>query len=336
MTTLPVKLTTSRNLADLPKAHLHTHLEGCARAATMSEFATKAGLTGPDEMLGGFNDLSSFLNVFEATCAAITSVADLVRIATEFVEDEAAQGVLYTEPMFGPFWWSRRLGIPSEEIWAPVHEAFQTTGRKLGVTVRYLGGVDKSWPPEWMNECVESAISHRLDGVVGFGAGGDESIPLSVLVPHFELAQRAGLFVVPHAGEVMGPAIVREAVMLFSPRRIAHGIRATEDPEVLALLSARGIACDVCITSNVRLGVYRSVHDHPLAKMLEAGVPVTLNTDDQLFFGSLLANEYEVARTQLGLNDSQLADIARTSFAFSGAPESLKKQAYETIARWLG
>ncbi|MFC8431895.1 hypothetical protein [Streptomyces sp. NPDC057253] len=147
----------------------------------------------------------------------------------------------------------------------------------------------------------------------------------------FTIARDAGLISAPHAGELAGPASVRSALDALGAQRIAHGIRAVDDPSLLARLAAQGVVLDVCPTSNVALGVVESLSAHPLPKLLHAGVRCTLNADDPLLFGPGLLEEYATARTTLALTDHQLAAIARTSIESSGAPRTLAEKAITLI-----
>ena len=146
--------------------------------------------------------------------------------------------------------------------------------------------------------------------------------------------REAGLKIVPHAGETVGPESIWGALEALHPDRIAHGVRCVEDPALIARLAADGIPCDVCPTSNVRLNVVTSLAEHPLPRMIEAGVPVTLNSDDQLFFGSDIAGEYALARDVLGLSDGDLAAIARTSLRASSASPGTVSRALKDIDHW--
>jgi adenosine deaminase len=143
---------------------------------------------------------------------------------------------------------------------------------------------------------------------------------------HFERARAAGYAVVAHAGETAGAAYVREAVDHLKARRIQHGVRAVEDPELLALLAARGICCDVCLTSNTFLTIYRDLASHPLPQMLAAGVPVTLSTDDPPFFGTDLNREYARAHTELGLSLATLWQLDLNGLRYGLADTAVRRR----------
>jgi adenosine deaminase len=320
-----------RDVFALPKAHLHLHLEGSARPETVAELAVLEGLTIPAPV---FSSLPEFLVCYQAILPAIRRPESLARVCREVIEDDAAQGVVYSQPMVCPTYYAERLGLSLEGVWATMREAFEGAARAAGIAVGYLVGIDRARPVEQAEAAASFAAAHAGDGIVGFGFGGDERVPPGKLARACDIAREAGLMIVPHAGESVGPESVRAALAL-RPRRIAHGVRTAESPALLARLAGEGIACDVCPTSNLRLGVVSDLAAHQLPILLEAGVPVTLNSDDQLFFGSRVAEEYALARDAFGLTDAELAAIARTSARVSGAPPPVVARIEAGIDAWL-
>jgi adenosine deaminase len=322
-----------RSTIRLPKAHLHLHLDGSARAETLNEMARRQGL--PATEFGACTDWSSFVAESIAFYSSIGSLDDLARICRELVEDEAAQGVAYTEPMIVPHVLGMKLG-DAEEVFAVIRDSCAEAARRAGIHVGFMLGAIRDLPPELAAEHATFAAEHAADGVVAFGLAGDEAAhPPDAFVRAFAIAREAGLLCVPHAGEGAGAASVAAALDRLRPDRIAHGVRAVEDPRVLRRLAEARIPCDVCPTSNVRLGVVRDMGAHPLPRLLEAGVPLTINADDPTSFGSGVADEYERVRAAFGLDDGSLAGIARTSAAASGAPAAVKDEILAGIDAWL-
>jgi adenosine deaminase len=173
-------------------------------------------------------------------------------------------------------------------------------------------------------------------GVVSFGLANDEAIgPPEPYAEAFAIAKEAGLLSTPHAGELAGPASVWGALETLDPDRLQHGVRAIEDPELVKRLADSEIVLDVCPTSNLLLSVYPSLAEHPLPQLLDAGISCSLNGDDPLLFGPVLAHEYELARTEMGLDDHALASVARSSIWGSGAPDALKATALRSVDDWL-
>jgi adenosine deaminase len=172
--------------------------------------------------------------------------------------------------------------------------------------------------------------------VVAFGLADDETLGApEPFATAFGVVKSAGLIAAPHGGEHRGPASVRGALDALGARRIQLGVRAAEDPALMARLADEGITLDVCLRSNLQLGVYPSFDVHPLRVLLEAGVPLSLNADNPLFVGAGVLAEYELARAVFGLSDAALAHIARCSIRASGAPNALKLRALAGVDRWL-
>jgi adenosine deaminase len=190
--------------------------------------------------------------------------------------------------------------------------------------------------PELAEELARYSVRYAGRGVHALGLTGNDTIaPAADFAKAFAIAREGGLTAAPHAGELSGPADVRSAVEDLGARRIAHGVRAAEDPAVLEFLAARGVSLDVCPTSNLLLGVVPSLADHPLPRLLEAGVRCSLGADDPLMFGVTVNDEYEVARVSMGLTDEQLAAIARTSLETSDAPAEVVATGLAGIDAWL-
>jgi adenosine deaminase len=324
---------TDERIRALPKAHLHLHFPRTIRPSTLIELAGRTGLS-----LAGFHEFSNLPEFLARPPInqCIGSVADLQRICTELVEDEARDGVLYAEPMIVLHRFAPRLGS-IDKVFRLIREAFDQAGAAHGVEVGIMLGFSRHGDtPEEIEELARFAARHAGDGVVAFGFGGDEERAGSEPFVHAcAIARAAGLLVVPHAGESMGAASVATALDILRPDRIAHGVRAVEDERVLARLAEEYVTCDVCPTSNLRLGVAPRIEEHPLRRMLEAGVPITLNADDPVDFGVTCGGEYALIREAFGLSDEHLAAIARTSARAGGASAATKDKIAHGIRRWL-
>jgi adenosine deaminase len=281
---------------------------------------------------------------YRLAVATVTTPGALARICRELLEDEAAQGVRYTQPMVTPQFYEaggsgegpHPAGFGTlEDVWAVMRGAFSEASALTSVAWGVLIGAVRTDSVALAERMARFAADHAGDGVVGFGIAGDEqAVGPEPFARACAIAAEAGLLVVPHAGETVGPASVYGALALGADR-LAHGVRSVEDPELLGRLAAEGITCDVCPTSNLRLSVVDELGAHPLPRLLEAGVPVSLGSDDQLFFVNQLADEYAVARDAFGLADSDLADIARTSARASGATVAVVDDLLTGIDAWL-
>jgi adenosine deaminase len=318
----------------LPKAHLHFHLEASARPETITEFAARQGIAY--SVPNRFSSFDEFNAAYAEMVEFIATPDDLRRICREIVEDNAADGVRYIEPMMLPAFYTGRFGMTEHEVFTLLRDAFVEAGQAHGVEVGILLAGIWAFDLEITERAARFAAEHAESGVVGFGLCGVEpQISYAAWSRPCDIVRDAGLTVIPHAGEFGGPANVRGAVELLRGHRIAHGVRAVEDPETIALLVATGTVCDIAPTSNVVLGVYPEMRQVPIQQFLEAGVRFTLNDDDALFFGSRVGNEYEVIQSTFGLSDTELAEIARTSIEASSAPPSTKGRIASEIDGWL-
>ena len=212
----------------------------------------------------------------------------------------------------------------------------QAAGARHGVGFGVTIAASRHQGPDHAEELARFAAGYAGRGVYALGLTGDElAFPPEPFARAFAIAREAGLTAAPHAGELAGPDSVRAAVDGLGATRIAHGIRAVEDPRLLDELAGRKVTLDVCLTSNKALGVVPDAARHPLPALLAAGVGCSLGADDPLMFGAGLLDEYETARRELGLSDDQLAARARTSVQTSGAPASVIAPATAGIDTWL-
>jgi adenosine deaminase len=324
-----------RDLRSLPKAHLHLHLEGAMRPATLHELADRNGLPPPS--LVGDGSFERFDQLYRAACSVLRGPDDLARIVREVVEDAAAAGAVWVE--LSELLTARqaeRLGLPHEQaVLEVLLDAAARAERDTGVGVGLLLTARRDLPAEDALSLAHLAAWGAGRGVVGFGLAGTEAgYPPDPFARAFAVARGAGLVSAPHAVEHAGAPSVRGALDALGAQRIQHGVRAVEDPWLVERLAHDGICLDVCPTSNVHLKVISSLEQHPLPALLAAGVPVSLNADDPLFFGSGLLEEYELTRTMLGLDDRALADVASCSIRASGAPDHIKAAALAGVEHW--
>jgi adenosine deaminase len=321
-----------RQLLALPKAELHLHLHGAMRPATVAELSAATGLTVTDPR--AFTDFAGFQVIYRAARACVTRPEHLGRVIAEVVEDAAADGVVWVQPHFDPYAYPE-FGPAERVLDLAVTAGWEAGARHrigFGLTVAAM----RHHGPDAAVQLARFAAEHTDHGVHAFGLAGDEAaFPIEPFAPAFAIARDAGLTAAPHAGEMAGPCSVRAAVELLGARRVAHGIRAIEDPGTVELLRRHDVSLDVSPSSNQALGIVPSLADHPLPALLDAGVACTLGADDPLLFGTSLHGEYELARTQLGLTDQQLAALARTSITTSNAPPELISSAMRSIDDWL-
>jgi aminodeoxyfutalosine deaminase len=283
-----------------PKIELHLHLEGSIRPATLLQIARRNGEPLPADTVEGlaevyeFTDFKHFIEVWILTTNCLRTAEDFQRVVVDYAAEAASFGAVYLEGIFSPCERVQR-GIGWDDIFAGYADGASAAQERYGVTVRFTPDLYRGVPVELAEECARVAVRYRDRGVVGLGLGGMESAcPVSAYTKAFAIARDGGLAAVPHAGEAEGAASVWEALSL-QPARIRHGIRAVEDPALLAELVDRGLVLDVCPTSNLRTGVVSTLDDHPLPALRAAGIPCTINTDDPAMFDTDLGREHELA-----------------------------------------
>ena len=320
------------SLRSLPKAELHHHLDGSVRPETAVELAdaigmavtleeARARMVAPERCA----DQAELLTYFDLPIAVLQTEAALERATEELIDDLAADGIRYAEIRWGP-----RLHLAGGLSVAAVIEAVvrgvTRRAATLGPAMPLIGLIVtamRSDPPAANVELarIAGAFGHPI---IGFDLAGPEAaFPAAPHALAFVTARDAGLAITAHAGEVADPRRVRESLD-FGIRRVAHGVTAGDDPDLLALLRGRGVTLDLCPTSNVQAGIVDSLADHPLGRLHRAGVSVTLSTDDRTVTGVTLSQEMERCMTAMALSREELADIALNGFVRGFAPLALR------------
>lgn len=302
----------------VPKAELHVHLEGTAQPALVRELAARNGLALPvglftDEDTFAWSGFRGFLRSYDLAASVLRTAEDYRDLVYAYLSQCAAQGAIYVELIASPDH-ARAVGLPEAEhrvgLFAGIDDAraeHGIEGRVVVTAIRDLGAEAAE-----RTACEAAALAHPY--VVGFNLSGDEAaFPPALFARAFALAHDAGLGCTVHAGEHAGPASVTEALALPGVRRLSHGVRAIEDPALVARLAEERIVLELCPTSNVALGVYPDYAAHPFRRLSEAGVPVTLGSDDPAYFGATIGEEYGVAHEHFGLAEDVLLAITRTA-----------------------
>jgi adenosine deaminase len=335
-----------RDVRALPKAHLHLHFTGSMRPATMLELADKHGVRlpttlreqqlvrlSPDER-GWFR----FQRLYDAARACVRDADDMRRLVMEAAEDDAAEGSRWLELQVDPTSYAPFVGgiTPALEI---VLDAARQATALTETPVAVIVAASRIRHPLDARALARLAARHAGEGpgqVVGFGLSNDERRGwTSDFAPAFDIARRAGLAAVPHSGELLGPDHIEVTLDTLAPDRLGHGVRAAEDPELLARIVDAGVPLEVCPSSNVALGVYAALGDVPLRQLLAAGARIALGADDPLLFGARLADQYTAAREVHGLDDGQLAGLAEASISASRAPKQLQDRLRAEVQDWL-
>lgn len=300
-------------IRDLPKVELHVHLEGSMPADTLFELARTHGVEEiPDSLEAlrswyAFTDFPHFVEVYLASVKTLCEEEDFALLASAVADRLAAQNVRYAEVHVSLYTHLMR-GVPARVVFDGIERARRAAEAEHGLQLRWIPDFPADFGLESAERTVAAVLDEAPPSVVGFGVGGVET-PLEQYAGVFGRARAAGLASLPHAGEHGGPERVREALDALGAERIGHGIDSMRDEALVARLAEGRIPVDVSPTSNVCTRAVAELGDHPLPRMLEAGLLVTLNTDDPTMFGTDLNNEYRAAHT-LGLGAPDLVRLA--------------------------
>ena len=324
-------------IAGLPKAELHVHHVGSASPRIVAELAGRHPGIVPSDLdalkeFFAFKDFAHFIDVYLAVVDLIRTPED-IRLLTYEVARELATGqqVRYAELTCTPYT-SVRAGVPIEAYTEAIEDARAAAARDFGIALRWIYDIPGKAGLESADATLDYALNHAPDGLVGFGLGGPElGIPRPQFTPHFDAARAAGLRSVPHAGETTGPDTIWDALRELGAERIGHGVSAVQDPALVEHLVATGIPLEVCPSSNIATGAVTTLAEHPIRALRDAGVVVTVNSDDPSMFGTTLNNEYAIAADLLDLDRAGVTDLAAVAVRSSFLDDAGKVALLEDI-----
>jgi adenosine deaminase len=336
-------------LTAMPKAELHLHLDGSLRPATALELARGRALPGSElpATVEGMRarlvapqrcaDQAELLQAFDLPIALLQDAAALRRVTSELVEDVAAEGTTYVEIRWAPSL-HMEAGLPLRDGIAAVVEAAQKAATSTGIVVRLIAVALRTHDPATALSVAQASLEFVDDGLTGFDIAGveREAPDPRVFAEALAAARGGGLGITCHAGEWGGAAQVWQALEI-EPWRIAHGAPAAEDTALMVELSERGVTLDICPTSNLQAGIGSADHGAPLPRLMRAGVPVTVSTDDRTVSDLTLVRELERSVTRLGVRPSELAVATRRAYAaaFLHHDEELRAELQQGFEAWL-
>ncbi|HEX3929259.1 MAG TPA: adenosine deaminase [Nocardioides sp.] len=334
-------------IAGLPKAELHVHHVGSASPAIVSELAMRhPGVVpvDPDELrrFFEFRDFAHFVDVYLAVVSLIRTDEDVRYLTYEVARELATtQSVRYAELTCTPYTsvlpHDPEQGIPIEAYTEAIEDARIAAERDFGIVLRWIYDIPGESGMPAADATLSFATNDRVEALVGFGLGGPEiGVARPQFKQHFDAARRVGLHSVPHAGETTGPETVWDALRVLGAERIGHGTSAAQDPKLLAHLAQRGIPLEVCPSSNLATRAVASLEEHPIRAFRDAGVTITVNSDDPSMFGTSLNAEYEIAGRLLDLDAAGLSDLARAAVRASFADAEVKGALLDEIETYSG
>lgn len=324
----------------LPKTELHVHIEGTLEPELAFALAGRNGVELPFSDVEAlraaydFDDLQSFLDLYYATMAVLLTEQDFADLTVAYLERAAAQGLAHTEVFFDPQAHTDR-GVDLAAVIDGIAAGLEIGRERWGITSALILCFLRHLPAESAMQTLEHAMSLRPDAIDGVGLDSSEvGFPPSLFDAVFARAAELGLRKVAHAGEEAPPAYIVEALDILGVERIDHGVQAVADAALLSRLAQERMPLTVCPLSNVRLRVVDDLARHPLPALLEAGVLVTVNSDDPAYFGGYVGDNYAAVRDALSLTDAQLAQLARNGVEASWASAERKAELHAAIDEW--
>jgi len=328
----------------VPKAELHVHLEGAIQPETLLTLARRNGVQLPSNTIDGirnwiaYRDFDHFIELFRTACRCLRTADDFELAAYELGADLARQGVRYAEVTFSESVHHHLNGVPQSAYFDGLARGRARALADFGVELAWIFNIVRQWKDgSQVAPLAEHTTSVTIEameiGAVALGlAGAEAGAPPEPFAPYFDRARASGLHSAPHAGEHGGPDSVWGAIRALGAERIGHGVRAIEDPSLVAYLAQTHLPLDVCPLSNVRLGVAPSLAAHPLPRLLAAGVTLTMNSDDPSLFNTSLSDDYATLVEPFALSVEQIDEIVLNGFRSAFLPPD-RKAAYVADAQ---
>lgn len=328
-----------------PLTDLHRHLDGNIRLTTIWQLAQEHSIVLPADNIETLKtqlqiqhkttNLLAFLEKMELGVSVLASEQACFQIAYENIEDAKLAGLNYVELRFSPVFMAKAHGLVLEQVIEAVVAGCKAGSQTYGVSVNLIGILSRSFGEK---SCLHElhALLKSKDNICALDLAGDEKgFPAKRFIEHFTLARDAGWQITVHAGEADGPQSIHQAIQLLGATRIGHGVAAAQDDKLMDFMAENSIAIECCLTSNFQTGACTNIAEHPIKLFLEKGILVTLNTDDPGVSGIEIADEYQLAREEVGLTNEQLIQIQLNGVHAAFATNSLKKTLLTTHKKAL-
>lgn len=318
---------------NLKKAELHVHLEGsispelAAKLARRNKLTLPSGLVAPDGVSYLSKDFLDFLKVYDTLAAVIKVPQDYYDITFDYLKNNALDNAIYVEMMYSPDHAEQSSGIPSREHLAAIQQAINDAETQCNIVGRIITTAVRHFGVEACERVARQATMDTFPCVTGFGLGGDEAkFPPKLFTKAYQIATDAGLECTVHAGEFDSAKGMVEAMENLPIKRIGHGVNVIHSPETMAMVKERGIALEVCPTSNIFLGLFKDMNNHPFPKLYEAGIKVSISSDDPPFMSTNLAQEYQRVQESYQYSDETMNDITRMAIEAAFVDEKTRKE----------
>ena len=314
----------------IPKAEIHIHLEATINPDLCRKFAKKNNVNLPEDIFGNkyayeWTDFYDFIKKYDLVTSVIHTPEDYRELTYSYLKECADNNVLYVEAMISSTH-AKLKGMTYDSFLQGVYEASQKAEKDFGIVSRFIMNGIRHLGAESVQNTAEEVLNNPHPYLVGFGLAGDElHFPPKLFTKTFDMLKEANLPITVHAGEWDGPENIRNAMNLLHPTRLGHGVRSIEDPDLVKEIIDRNIVLETCPTSNIATKIYENYEAHPVKKLFDAGVMITVNSDDPPFFNASIAGEYEVM-SKLGLSETELISLTRNAIESSFCDQSSKEK----------
>ncbi|ETO92275.1 adenosine deaminase [Legionella oakridgensis] len=322
----------------IKKAELHVHLEGtispelAQTLAKRNKLQLPQGLITEDGQSYFSRDFLHFLQVFDVVADLIKKPQDYYDITFDYLRTNALENTIYVEMMYSPDHAEKASGIPSIEHLHAIQQAIDDAQHQFGIIGRIIIVAVRHFGPEAAVRAAKQIMKESVPCVTGFGLGGDEiNFPPKLFRQAYHIAAEAGLYCTVHAGEFAPASGMVEAMEHLPIQRIGHGVQVIHSPETMALVKERDIALEICPSSNIKLGLFKDFNSHPFPRLLEAGITVSLNSDDPPFMRTTLAQEYARVQDAYGYSDKTMEDITAMAINRAFVDEDTKQALLEKL-----
>ncbi|KGP63240.1 adenosine deaminase [Legionella norrlandica] len=318
---------------NLKKAELHVHLEGtispnlAKKLAKRNNLTLPNGLIAPDEKSYLSKDFLDFLNVYDTLASVIKNPQDYYDITFDYLKSNAQENAIYIEMMYSPDHAEKSSGIPSKEHLVAIQQAIDDAKNKFDIVGRIIITAVRHFGVEACERVAKQAGIDKLPCVTGFGLGGDEAkFPPKLFTKAYQIAAASGFECTVHAGEFDSARGMEEAMKHLPIKRIGHGVKVIYSPDVMNMVKDRDIALEVCPTSNIFLGLFKDMNSHPFHKLYEAGIKISINSDDPPFMNTTLAQEYKKVQKSYRYSDDTMNNITRMAIESAFIDEKTRKE----------
>ena len=312
----------------IPKAEIHVHLEATISPDLCRKFATRNNVEISEDLFGSqyayaWDDFYDFIKKYDIVTSVIQTPEDYRELTYNYLKECAESNVIYVEAMISSTH-AKQRGMTYHSFLEGVLKGAQQAESEFGIVSKYIMNGIRHLGPDSVQKTADEVLKNPHDDLVGFGLAGDElHFPPKIFTKTFDMLQEARFPITVHAGEWDGPERIRDAIKLLHPTRLGHGVRSIEDPALVELIKELDIILEACPTSSVATKIYKNYQDHPVKKLFDQGVKITVNSDDPPFFNSSIAGEYEAMRT-LGLSDDELKSLTTNAVEHAFCDEDTK------------